>query len=303
MLRELSVGRCGLMGATAAAVLLIGSSAFAQEASASASVSTGVPSAAATGNTDHDRFVGSFGVGYLGARAIPIAEGATVSESGGIIQMDANPGSVDAPVIGVRYWFDQSMGVDFGLGIRRVTGKSKWTAFQRDPANPDAQPQEFSWEPDAVSQTGILVHAGVPIALNTDKHYVFELVPEANIGISSGTIKDVQPRLPLAADDPIVRDDIKLSGFRLDLGARIGSEVHFGFIGVPNLALQASVGLFFSMQKIKADGGALPPSDPANPVDAQPKTTFERSSTDISTTVHDSPWGIFTNSVSALYYF
>jgi hypothetical protein len=304
----LKLGRCGLMGTAVAAVLLVANSVWAAdgeaEASASASVSTGLPSASATGDSDHDRFVGSFAVGYFGVRSVPMAVNPVVSEGGGVIQMDADIGAVDAPVIGVRYWFDQSMGVDFGLGIRKSSGKVKWTMYERNGADPNAAPAEFTYEADAVSQTGILVHAGLPIALSTDKHYVFELVPEANIGFSSGTVKDQAPRLPSATQDPVVRDDIKLSGFRLDLGARVGTEVHFGFIGVPNLALQASVGLFFSMQKIKADGGARPPANPTvTTADAQPKTTFEASSTDISTTLHDTPWGIFDNTVSALYYF
>jgi hypothetical protein len=265
---------------------------------------SGVPSATATGDSDHDRFVGSFAVGYMGVRSVPMAVNPVVSDNGTVIGMDAEDGAVDAPVIGVRYWFDRSMGVDFGLGLRRRTGKAKWSLHERNPTDPNLQPADFTFEDDDVSQTGILVHAGLPIALSADKHYVFEVIPEANIGFSSGTVKDQAARLPSSTTDPILRDDIKLSGFRLDIGARVGSEVHFGFIGVPNLALQASVGLFFSMQKIKADGGARPPQDPTvTTADAQPKTTYEASSTDISTTVHDTPWGIFENTVSALYYF
>jgi hypothetical protein len=302
--RELGLGRYGIAGAVAAVAFLAGGTVMAQEASASASVSTGLPRATATGDTDHDMFVGSFGVGYFGVRAVPMAMNPEVTEGGGVIAMDAAAGAVDAPVIGVRYWFDEGMGVDFGLGIRKWSGKAKWTMFERVPGDPNAAPREFSFEQDAVSQTGILVHAGLPIALSKQKHYVFELVPEANIGFSTGTVKDQAPRQPSAGQDPVVRDDIKLSGFRLDVGARIGSEIHFGFIGIPNLALQASVGLLFSMQKIKADGGARPPADPANSTaDAQPKTTYEASSMDISTTVHDTPWAIFENTVSALYYF
>ncbi len=302
--RESVLGRWGVMGSVGALVVLATSSVAAQEASASAEVSTNLPRATATGNTDHDRFVGSFGVGYLGVRSVPMAVNPVISEAGGVISMEASAAAVDAPVIGVRYWFSDTLGVDFGLGIRNSSGSATWTMFERVPGEPNAAPREFTFEADAVSQTGILVHAGLPIALSSYEHYVFELVPEANIGFSSGTVKDQAARLPSATQDPIVRDDIKLSGFRLDLGARVGSEIHFGFIGIPNLALQASVGLFLSMQKIKADGGARPPADPTvTTADAQPKTKFEASSMDISTTVHDTPWGIFQNTVSALYYF
>lgn len=307
--RELGFGRCVLAAAAASTVLLAGTSVWAAddeaEASASASVSTSLPSATATGDSDHDRFVGSFGVGYMGVRSVPMAMNPVVSENGQVIGMDADAGAVDAPVIGVRYWFDQGMGVDFGIGVRKTSTSVKWTRYQRDPADQEAQPREFTFEQDGLNQTGILIHAGLPIALNTDRHYVFQLVPEANIGFSSGTVKDQEQDLPFTDDQPpALRDDIKVSGFRLDVGARVGSEIHFGFIGIPNLALQASVGLYFSMQKIKADGGARPPFDrPTTVSDAQPKTTYEASSTDISTTIHDSPWAIFENTVSALYYF
>jgi hypothetical protein len=218
--------------------------------------------------------------------------------------MDASIGEVDAPVLGVRYWFNDGIGVDVGLGIRRWTGSAKWKRYERVPGDPEAAPREFSFEQDGVSQTGFLLHAGLPIAFAKEKHYVFELVPEANIGFSGGTVKDQAQRLPSADRDPVVRDDIKLSGFRLDIGARVGSEIHFGFMGIPNLALQASVGLMLSMQKIKADGGARPPADSSTTVsDAQPGTTFQASSMEISTTVRDTPWAIFENTVSALYYF
>ena len=305
--RELGFGRCVLAGAAASAVLLTGTAVWAAdddaEASASASVSTSLPSATAAGDSDHDRFVGSFAVGYMGVRSVPMAMNPIVSEGGGIIGMDADAGAVDAPVIGVRYWFNEGMGVDFGLGIRKTSSKVTYTRSQRDPDDAEAQPREYSFEQDGFNQTGIVLHAGLPIALNTDRHYVFELVPEANIGFSSGTVKD-QAEDPPFTDAGTQRDDIKVSGFRFDLGARVGSEIHFGFIGIPNLALQASVGLFVSMQKIKADGGARAPADSSVTVsDAQPKTTYEASSTDISTTVHDSPWAIFENTVSALYYF
>ncbi|HNS95733.1 MAG TPA: hypothetical protein PLJ27_01430 [Polyangiaceae bacterium] len=297
------LGRTGVAVMVAALALVSSRSSMAQEASAEVSTS-GFSKATATGNTDHDLFAGSFAVGYFGVRSVPIAINPQVSEAGGVISMDASIGEVDAPVLGVRYWFNDGIGVDVGLGIRRWTGSAKWKRYERVPGDPEAAPREFSFEQDGVSQTGFLLHAGLPIAFAKEKHYVFELVPEANIGFSGGTVKDQAQRLPSADRDPVVRDDIKLSGFRLDIGARVGSEIHFGFMGIPNLALQASVGLMLSMQKIKADGGARPPADSSTTVsDAQPGTTFQASSMEISTTVRDTPWAIFENTVSALYYF
>jgi hypothetical protein len=291
-----------------AATVLVAPEVHAQGAEASASASIGeggaasLPTAEAVGDTDHDRFVGSFAVGYFGPRAVPIATDPKVSQTNGILQMDARMGEVNAPVIGVRYWFTEALGVDFGFGFRKHSSTVTWSkADYNVPGSPP--PGEYEHKEDRVNQTAVLVHAGLPIALSIEKHFVFEVVPEANIGFSSGTIKHQPEQPPSMAARPIADGDIKLSGFQMDLGARVGAEVHFGFVGLPNLALQASVGLYLSMAKIKADGGSRAPRSPANPSDERPKTTYQQSSTTITTSVNGQPWGIFENSVSALYYF
>jgi hypothetical protein len=151
------------------------------------------------------------------------------------------------------------MGIDAGLGFALASGSSKQGANSTD------KPSQF----------GLALHGGVPFALVVGKHYVFELIPEATIGFTSSTIKGSV--------------DTDLSGFRLDLGARAGAEIHFGFIGVPELALQASVGLYIHNESRTA----------------KPKVGDESSdsSTTIATSVQGDPWAIFANSISALYYF
>jgi len=285
--------------------LLVAAPAAADDASASASVSTaGVTTsgtgATATGDSDHDQSVGSFAVGYLGASLVPIATGANVTNPGAVAVMDAEASTVYAPVIGIRYWLNEGMGIDAGLGFRRYTGSFK---EHRADYSQGTGPVERDFEYDDVDQMAFLFHAGLPLALNTNKHFVFQVVPEANVGFSSGTIKDQQYVPSAQANPPPTAGDIKLSGFRLDIGARVGTELHFGFIGVPNLSLQAGVGIYFSMEKYKADGGSLPPTDPNNPVDGLPNTSLQASKTTISTSVSDDPWGIFSKNVSALYYF
>jgi hypothetical protein len=91
-------------------------------------------------------------------------------------------------------------------------------------------------------------------------------------------------------------NDIKLSGMRFDLGARAGTELHFGFIGVPNLSLQASIGLYLRYDKFQAKGGGL--SDGTTPDTAVSDTNMTW-----GTSVYDAPWSIFTKNVAALYYF
>ena len=79
------------------------------------------------------------------------------------------------------------------------------------------------------------------------------------------------------------------AGMRLEVGARAGFEVFFGFIGIPELALSATVGLQFeSLQEQQRRSGGLTQSD----------TTLR-----FTTTVQNNPWYIFAGNVAARYYF
>jgi len=270
-----SVMRISKLSVGAAVVLTAVSfagSALAQEGEAAAGGEVGMtlpgagagPKAQGTpGESDHDQMIGHFGVGYLGARSVPIAN---TTIAGG------NPtfgiGSVQAPVIGLRYWLDQGMGLDAGIGFYSSGGSTKSGNTSQDKAGINAA----------------LVHAGVPLALSGSKHFSFQLIPELNVGFAQQTIKD-----PLGPNS----GELKNSGFTLDVGARIGAEVYFGFIGIPNLSLQGSVGALFTTQS--ATTTYTPP--------AGASTDFEDKTTEIKTSVYDNPWNIFTGNVAALYYF
>ncbi len=169
-----------------------------------------------------------------------------------------DPVSVDVPVIGVRYWLDPLIGIDAGLGMLLSAGSNKV-----GDASTDSQ-----------GYTAFILHGGVPLALAGSRHFSFQVVPEMNIGLSSSQ--------RAAGGD-------KLSGFHLDLGARAGGEVQFGFIGIPELSLQAGVGLALSYDRVKATpamGNAL-----------------VQSRTSLGTSLAGNPWDIFTGNISALYYF
>jgi len=261
--------------------------------------------------TDHDMFVGSFAVGFFGVETVPIAINPKTDDSGTIYSMSASRGEVRAPVVGVRYWFNRVVGLDFGFGAGIRKGSQTYTMSERPPAGSgplgsatDGEPVRYTFEQNLGKQMGFVFHLGLPFALSRQKHYSFIMVPEMNVGFSSGTVTFEEARKPSATEDPRVRDDIKLSGFSFDAGLRAGTEIHFGFVGLPNLALQASVGFKFSVEKIKADGGSVPPRDETVTTrDAVPKTTYEMSNSEFSTTVRDTPWAIFENTISALYYF
>jgi hypothetical protein len=188
--------------------------------------------------------VGRLAVGYLGRTGVTV--------QGGLIA----PTLVQAPVIGVRYWLSDMLGIDAGLGFAINSGSTETAGTSVD--NPSAR--------------AFILHGGVPISLASAGHFSFQVVPELNVGFAG-------------ASSTVMGTDVSVSGFHLDVGARAGAEIHFGFIGVPQLALQGGVGL-----RMNVDSTG---SDPAN---------NGTSNFSIGTNVGDNPWNIFTSNVAALYY-
>ena len=122
---------------------------------------------------------------------------------------------------------------------------------------------------------GLVLHGGVPFAISTGKHYSCLAIPEATLGFSKSSVKGAN-------------NDISVSGFHLDLGARAGAEVHFGFIDLPQLSLQATVGVALTYDHSTLTNG---------------NNESSRGATAFGTTVQNEPWSIFRSSVAALYYF
>jgi len=294
-----------LAGSLASAMVLAATPALAQdgekpadeeksEASATAKVSTKDVKLHSTtdADSDHAALVGAFAVGLLGTGEIPFPTNAEATVENNIALMNATGSTVTAPVIGMRYWMSDLLGIDVGLGFLSQSGSinqhvGDLTNFvQGDVKN------------SKVSQLGFVLHGGVPLALHAEKHWVFLVVPEFNVGFSSGTQKPEEVYNDPNVAPPTKPNDIKLSGMLFDVGVRAGTELHFGFIGVPNLSLQAGVGLYMRYAKFKANGGGNP-----DPNASTPDTTYEETTMTIGTTAQDSPWAIFTKNVAALYYF
>jgi hypothetical protein len=216
--------------------------------------------------SDHEKVVGHIGVGYFGFTNVRIATGpgnatGTPSET------------IPAPTIGVRYWLGEKMGLDLGIGIGFSGGSS------------EAVGGTATQSIDQASKTAFAFHGGVPLVFAHQKHYKFLLVPELNVAVASSTLQ--APSAPGAPTNP----EISLSGFHIDVGARIGAEVHFGFIGVPQLSLQASVGLLARRDSWKASADI----NGTTVSSSQGVTAF-------GTTVQADPWAIFVNNISAIYY-
>ena len=202
------------------------------------------------GGTDHDRVVGHMGVTYFGVENVPIGTGGTGSQN------------LQAPVLGIRYWLKSNLGLDAGVGL--WFNNSSTTTAGTSTNNP--------------STFALILHGGVPIALATGQHYVFEVIPEANLGFSSGS-----------ASGTMGGPSTSFSGLRFDLGARVGGEVSFGFIGVPQLSLVASVGLFLQDLSWSTSPSGGSSSGGQNLT--------------LSTSVQNNPWSIFADNIAAIYYF
>ena len=205
---------------------------------------------------DHEAFVRHVAVGFLGASQIPIAQG-------GVTKLET--GTVMAPVLGARYWVGRRVGLDVGVGLGIATTSASTSSGGVTTTNNSPVVAAFA------------LHGGLPIALAYSKHFTFELIPEVHFGYAGTTV-------PANGVTP----PVGLNGVRFDLGGRIGAEIQFGFIGIPQLSLQGSIGLSFRYDTIWA---------------SQDTNRASASSIVLGTTLQNDPWAIFTNSVAALYYF
>ena len=221
-------------------------------------------------NTDHDRFVGHLAVGYFGISQLPYASGG--AGAGGTLATS----TVSAPVIGVRYWFTRQFGLDVGAGL----SLSSFSNSQTPAPNPAPQ------NPPTVF--GFALHGGIPIALATAKHFTFEIIPEVTFGYATTSIEEPNPQ-----------PNISVNGLRLDIGGRVGGEINFGFIGLPQLALQGTVGLFVRYQNVGASENAYTAAGGQN----VPAVSASSGAFTLGTSVGSDPWAIFTDNISALYYF
>ena len=177
----------------------------------------------------------------------------------GVSQIPTGVGDLTAPAIGVRVWASEAMGIDLALGFGWSGGSS----------------EALGTSTDKNSLYGFVFQGGLPFALANRRHVSFQVIPFAAIAYG-GTKMGTAP------------NETTYSGLRVDVGARAGFELFFGFIGIPELSLNATVGAQFSMRKVSTDSSGLTTSD---------------TNLSFSTTVQNNPWDIFAGNVAARYYF
>jgi hypothetical protein len=173
--------------------------------------------------------------------------------------------------LGVRRWTTQPLGpfrnwgYDLGLGLNYTS--SSITAPQTGVLTTK----------DGPSTKGFGLHAGLPLAISLHEHALFELVPELNLVWASESIPALQ-----------TGDTTTYSGWSARLGARAGFEIFFGFIGIPQLAFEASLGASLTYGSVSSTVGSI-----------------ERSTRawGFSTVRVNEPWSIFTGNVAAMYHF
>jgi hypothetical protein len=222
--------------------------------------------------SDHDRFIKHLGITYFDITSLPIANPLAANGGGppALTPGGITSSTVAAPVVGFRYWLQRTIGIDVGLGLGFAGGSQ------------EAVTNGAATTVNKVGTAGFALHAGLPIVIYEGRHYAFLVIPEFTIGGASGKLT------PTTTPGNIAAPEQDLSGFLLDAGGKVGAEIYFGFIGLPELALQATAGLSYrrSVFKLSSDGNSA----------SDGTTTF-------GTDVQSDPWAIFTNNVSATYYF
>ncbi len=214
--------------------------------------------------TNHERVVGHFGFSWFGVSSIPLGIGSPTGTTAVPAITLGTPITVSAPAVGIRYWLSNTVGIDAGIGLGYTGGSVT----------------NNNVSVDKLGAFGFLIHAGLPLALASGKHISLQLTPETNLGFSHAAVAaTVENNAPPAAS---------LGGVRFDLGARIGGEIQFGFIGIPELALEGSIGAFFTYQQSSVTVGSA---------------NNTNSSIALTTANFHDPWDFFTSVVAARYYF
>lgn len=230
--------------------------------------------------TDHGSHVDSLGLGFIGARFVPSAvggEGPTVvlSDEGDAV-VSIEPDEVTVPIFGLRYWMGPRVGVELGFGFNVAGGSVSREIPNPDPAR--SRTVEFA----SPSTSAVAGHVGLPISLYSVSHLNVLLLPEIDLGYSASTVDSFE----LSTTGEWL--DLKLAGFLFGAGARLGAEVGWGFIDLPQVTLQVAWGLRMEYRRSTGRIG---------------DASMTVSSTQLGTSWYDDPWQLLAGNIGVYYYF
>jgi hypothetical protein len=193
------------------------------------------------GESDHDGHVGSLALGFLGTRFVPAAQphptAAVVLTPEGNATVTIEPDEVTVPLFGMRYWINDTVGAELAFGFNVGGGDETIESPNADPTLSQSSERAL---PSTKAFCGRL---GVPLSVFSSTHYNFMLIPELDVGYTSSTLEDFE----LSTTGEAL--DLQLSGFVFGVGGRVGAELSFGFIDVPQLSIQSAWGLRFESRR------------------------------------------------------
>lgn len=129
---------------------------------------------------------------------------------------------------------------------------------------------------------GFYSRVGVPIALTSARHMTIELIPQLSyLGLGTSNT------------------DVSFALYEWDLAVRLSAEIHFGFMGLPELALQSGLGMTYSHQVVRTRLRTVG-FFPGETDGVQRQRAL---ATVIGPTGGRGPWEMFVGNLAALYYF
>lgn len=273
-----------------AAIAMTTSVAYAQDIGGSSAPASGGSSGGSitdtSGPTDHSQVVGRMGLRYFGSTSVPALVRAldSMGVPGRDISASASGGTLHT--VGGRYWLNSNLALEGGLAFGFQSGGTTTTTT--------AGAGTTTVAADNPNFFGIGVQVGLPIMVAEAKHLSIHFDPYLALHYGHSAIT-----LTPANDET---RDLSLNAVLFKVGANATAELQFGFLGIPQLGLQATLGVelaygtsSFNTVVTTTRAGQQPRTE----------TTASASGFSIGTTVgpNYSLAEMITGSISAVYYF
>ncbi len=232
-----------------------------------------------SGPTDHSVVVGRLGLRYFGP-----------SQMRALNETGMRGGSATLHTVGARYWLSGGLAIEGGLALGFRSGGT--TASETSGGT--TRCPNMMCGGDIPNFFGIGLQVGLPIMLSEAKHLAIHLDPFVSLHYGRSALTTTPA--------PDVQNDTTLNAILFAVGANATAELQFGFLGIPQLGLQASLGF-----AINYSSDSTTTVSTTTRAGQQPRTETTNSASlfNASTTVGPgySLAEIITGSISAVYYF